>query len=174
MKTPVFGIRFGLLMLALAGAGAVEGCKKEPPPKAGAKAEKSPIIEPVNFASGSTTIEAAEMPAIDKAADIMKNSDWKVIVLGLADSSGDAAMNKELSEKRADVVAAELRKKAPGVPENRIIVHAIGEKLSTGTTQSERKVEFVFFHGPADNIREIVLKSRVLEEDFRARKDANP
>lgn len=154
----------------------VAACKKEAPPEAAkpnaeSPRERAPIIEPVNFASGSTTIDAAELPAVQHAAEILKSTDWDVIVLGLADSSGDAAMNKELSEKRAEVVAAELKKLVPGL-ESRLTVHAIGERLATGATQSERKVEFVFYH-PQENvgIREVVIRSRVLEEDFRAKRE---
>ena len=132
---------------------------------------RAPIISPVNFETGSTEIAASEQDAIAKAAEVMKSSDWTVLVLGLADATGDAAQNKLLSEQRAEAVAAQLRKLTGGSLGDRIKVHAIGERLATGGSEvSERKVEFVFFKDEGLPLREVVVKSRVLEEDFRAKR----
>jgi OmpA-OmpF porin, OOP family len=155
----------------------VAGCKKDEPEPAGRQAAarptgKAPIISPVNFDSGSTAIAPDEAAAIDEAAQILRTTEWDVIVVGLADASGDAAMNKQLSEERAEAVAAALRAKVPKMKPERILVHAIGERLATGATQSERKVEFVFYFDEGLPVRQVVLNSRVLEEDFRAREES--
>ena len=166
---------FTKLVLVALLASSVVGCKKkepEAPAGQGARAARSPIISPVNFDSGSTTIAENQEGAIAEAAEIMKRSDWKVLVVGLADATGDAAMNKQLSEARAEAVAAELRTRVPDVAADRITVHAIGERLATGETQSSRKVEFVFYKDEGMTNREIIVRSRVLEEDFRAKREA--
>ncbi len=138
-------------------------CAKQPAPSTPARA---PIIDPVLFESGSSSISESELDAVEKAADIVTSTDWTLLVLGLADATGDPAANRVLSEARAEAVAAEVRKRV-SVPENRIVVHAIGERLSTGESVIERKVELIFFRDEGLPIREVVMKSRVLEEDFR-------
>ncbi len=131
-----------------------------------AKQGLAPIIDPVNFATGSEKVTDDEQAAIDKAASVLKNSDWTVLVLGLADATGDAEMNKKLALERAQNVAAILARKS-GVPESRIVVHSIGERLATGSSVRERKVEFVFYHETGLTKKEVVIQSGVLEEDFR-------
>lgn len=162
-----------LVVLSLLAA----GCKKaepepaaKPPAPTRQVAAKAPIIAAVNFDTGSTAIQPSEEGVIDSAAEIMKNSDWTVLVLGLADATGDAAQNKVLSQQRAEAVAARLRQKV-SIPSSRIVVHSIGERLATGGSHvSERKVEFVFYHDEGLPIKEVVVRSRVLEEDFRAKR----
>jgi outer membrane protein OmpA-like peptidoglycan-associated protein len=164
------------LGLAVAGLIALGSCakKSEPPtpvPAPAAKKEaEAPIVTPVYFDTGSTSINADGEKAVDTAAGILKSTDWNVIVLGLADATGDAETNRVLSQQRADAVAALLRTKS-GVPESRIIEHAIGEKLATGSTVVERKVEFVFYHESGLRPRAVVEQSGVLTEDFQ-RKEA--
>ena len=128
-----------------------------------------PVVSPVLFETGGTVIDAAQMSAIDEAVDVLKSSDWSVIVVGLADKVGDAATNKTISQGRADAVAAELLKRS-GVPESRVIAHGVGEKLATGESQSERKAEFIFFQDKGHPMKQVVIRSGVLEEDFRAKR----
>lgn len=126
-----------------------------------ATAEKGPLIAPVLFDTGSTAVIPTQEPAVDAAAEIMKSTEWTVLVLGLADASGDPEANKILSQQRADAVAAMLAKKS-GVPAERIKVHAIGERLATGTDVQERKVVFVFFEDKGLPLRQVVRQSGVL------------
>ena len=135
------------------------------------EADYGPVVDPVMFETGGTTIAAGQMGAIDKAAEVAKSSDWSILVVGLADASGDPAANKAISEQRANAVADELKKRVPGI-ESRIQAVGIGERLATGATQSERKVEFVFYKDKGLPPRQVVIKSGVLEEDFRARRAA--
>jgi hypothetical protein len=128
---------------------------------------KAPILPPVNFQTGTTDfVNASDAAAIDDAAKVLETSDWSVIVLGLADASGDAASNKALSQARADAVAVLLREKSKGVAAKRIVVHAIGEKLAVGSSVNERKVEFIFFEDKGLPIRQVVEDSGVLDADF--------
>jgi outer membrane protein OmpA-like peptidoglycan-associated protein len=133
-----------------------------------------PIINPVNFESGSTTITDPEVHSIFMAAGVMKGGDWTVMLVGLADASGDPATNKALTQQRCDVVAAELNKL--GIPDTRIVIHAIGERLATDPNNvRERKVEFVFYTGGAKlTPRDIVVRSRVMEADFHHHEEDKP
>lgn len=131
-----------------------------------------PTVDAVHYESGGSAIAADQMKAVQAAADVLQGGDWNCIVVGLADATGDADMNKKLSQERADVVAAELIKRA-GVDASRVVARGIGEKLATGAAQSERKVEFVFYSaGSGLGPKELVMKSGVLEADFRAKKSA--
>ncbi|MEQ1504852.1 MAG: OmpA family protein, partial [Myxococcota bacterium] len=152
------------------------GCKKKEPevatpdPAPAPAAAKAPIIAPVHFDTGSKTVADTEMPVIDEAVQILKTSDWNCLVVGLSDASGDDETNKILSQDRANAVAELLRNKS-GVADARVTAHGIGEKLATATTVNERKVEFVFYKESGLTPRQIVVQSRVLEEDFRAKRN---
>lgn len=162
-----------LLSLALACAKkAPETPAPEPEPAAPAApaaANYGPVIDAVLFETGGTKIAPDQMQAIEAAAEVLRTSDWTVLVVGLADASGDAETNKVLSQQRAEAVADELRKRV-SVPAERIVVQGIGEKLATGSSQSERKVEFVFFRDKGLPLKQVVIRSGVLEEDFRAKR----
>lgn len=140
-------------------------------PAADPQADYGPVVDAVLFNSGGTVIAADQVGAIDKAAEVLKGSDWKVIVVGLADATGDAEANKVISQQRADTVVAELRKRVE-LADDRVMAVGIGEKLATGATQSERKVEFVFYHDKGLPPRQVVMRSGVLESDFRAKRAA--
>lgn len=131
--------------------------------------ETGPSIGAVNFESGSAEISAAEEGPIERAAKIAKDGDWRVLLVGLADESGDVATNRALTEKRVAAVASELEER--GIPAARISRHALGERLATDVDNvRQRKVEFVFYKAAGDlTPDEIALKSRVLEADFHHR-----
>ena len=68
-------------------------------------------------------------------------------VSGFADSRGDETLNQTLSQERAEMVALELEK--AGVPKERMIVEAMGERFASSEAQSddqafERCVEIRF------------------------------
>jgi len=181
--------RTATTLFALAGLVLAMGCKKKtpeapepepepvveeapaPPPAPAVKPLTfGPVVGAVHFDTGGTEVAADQLDAVREAADIMKDSDWVCAVVGLADASGDAAMNKELSQTRAEAVAAKLIEFS-GVSADRVKAKGIGEKLATGASQSERKVEFVFFKDTTGRpLKQVVIKSGVLEEDFRAKK----
>jgi len=145
---------------------------RSPPPAAHDELKTGPIIAPVNFESGSTSIKDSEVHSLDLAAGIMMGGDWKVMLVGLADASGDAETNRALTQQRCDAVAAELNKRS--IPDTRIVEHAIGERLATDPNNvRERKVEFVFYMG-GDNLspHDLEVRSRVLEPDFHAHQEA--
>lgn len=164
---------FRLMLLAALTLGACAKKTETAPTPAGGETarEKGPVLDPVLFDSGVKTVASTQEPAVDAAAEVLKTSDWSVLVLGLADSSGDPELNKALSQERADAVAAMLRQKATGVEASRITTFGIGEKLATGETVQERKVEFVFYHENGLTPRQIVMQSGVLTDDFQRKRE---
>ena len=64
------------------------------------------VEETIQFETGSATIAAASTDLLDAVADILKNTPAiaKLTIEGHTDSTGDAEMNKSLSQKRADAV----------------------------------------------------------------------
>jgi outer membrane protein OmpA-like peptidoglycan-associated protein len=61
----------------------------------------------VNFATNSSTLGPKAKQTIDDAADWVKTQNtkgWVVAVIGYADSTGNSARNRALSEKRANAV----------------------------------------------------------------------
>ncbi|HHO51441.1 MAG TPA: OmpA family protein [Deltaproteobacteria bacterium] len=139
------------------------------PDPAPAEPQFGPTLDAVLFETGGSVIAANQMDVIDEAAEVLESSDWSVIVVGLADAAGDAETNKRLSKERADAVANALRSKT-SVSQDRIISIGIGERLATGESQSERKVELVFFRDTDLPYRQVVIRSGVLEADFRAKR----
>jgi len=128
-----------------------------------------PTVAAVHFETGGSAVPSDQMDAVREAAEVLKGSDWTCAVVGLADATGDAAINKELSQQRAEAVAAKLLELS-GVPATRVKAKGIGERLATGASQSERKVEFVFYRDTGRPLKQVVIRSGVLEEDFRAKK----
>ena len=71
----------------------------------------------VLFAFGSAKLTASGKQVIDRTAESIKSHvhGKTVAVVGNTDSKGSAAFNLELGRKRANAVAAQLRKDLPGV-----------------------------------------------------------
>jgi len=91
----------------------------------------------IKFSSGSSTIASADQRQLKQLADnANKLPEYLIKVTGFADSSGDAAMNTELSEDRAKAVVAYLTQQA-GVPVQRVVAPgAMGEYGSTVSNES--------------------------------------
>jgi outer membrane protein OmpA-like peptidoglycan-associated protein len=107
----------------------------------------SPVI--VSFDTGSVKIRDADLQKIAAAAKLAKdNYIQQVCVTGFADKQGDAKMNQLLSQRRAETVAAELRKQ--GIAQNALVVSALGEpggSAFSGASMSstaDRRVEIRF------------------------------
>lgn len=98
-----------------------------------ARAEPRPAAEPrtgpgrVGFQLGSSRLTASSYRGLAQTARHMKNNpDVTILIQGHTDSSGTSEFNLSLSERRAERVAAYLRKK--GVPSSRITVQGLGEE----------------------------------------------
>jgi outer membrane protein OmpA-like peptidoglycan-associated protein len=110
----------------------------------------SPVI--VSFDTGSVKISSPDQQKIANAAKLAKdNYIQQICVTGFADKQGDAKMNQLLSQRRAEAVAAELRKN--GIAQNTVVVNGAGEPGGSafgsfsGTSASstaDRRVEIRF------------------------------
>jgi OOP family OmpA-OmpF porin len=110
----------------------------------------SPVV--ISFDTGSVKISAPDKQKIANAAKLAKdNYIQQICVTGFADKQGDAKMNEALSQRRADAVAAELRKH--GIAQNTLLVNGAGEPLGTAfssfsgsaaASSAERRVEIRF------------------------------
>jgi OOP family OmpA-OmpF porin len=92
----------------------------------------------VRFASGSTTISAADQEALTKLAHNAVNLTGYIIqVKGFADSSGNAAMNQKLSMERAQNVIAFLLQNC-NVPVRHIVAPgAMGEAAPVASNETK-------------------------------------
>src|SRR5712692_3918428 len=79
----------------------------------------------IQFAVGSTAIDAANAKALDEVAGFIKSRYMRACLLGRADKQGNQKANYDLSLRRAEAVAAALRKR--GVNAKNITVVGAGE-----------------------------------------------
>jgi len=99
----------------------------------------------VQFRTGETAVRDNDRARLAKLGSLLAGlPDVRVRVSGFADARGDDAINQTLSQERAEMVALELEK--AGVPKERLIVEAMGERFasmeSTSDDQAfERSVE---------------------------------
>jgi outer membrane protein OmpA-like peptidoglycan-associated protein len=78
------------------------------------------------FAPGSSNLPITYQPSLqDLSAALNKYPNWKVAIVGYADSDADEAFNQALSERRAEAVKAELVKM--GINRDRIETKGMGE-----------------------------------------------
>lgn len=105
-------------------------------------------IGDVLFATDRAELNASGMATVRKLAEIMmQNPDRTVMVEGFTDSTGSAAHNKDLSERRAASVAQALV--SLGVPRERVGTRGYGEAFpvapnnTASNRQLNRRVEIV-------------------------------
>ena len=111
-------------------------------------------IGDVLFATDRAELNANGMATVRKLAEIMtQNPDRTVMVEGFTDSTGSAAHNKDLSERRAASVAQALV--GLGVPRERIGMRGYGEAFpvapnnTAANRQLNRRVEIVLSNAGA-------------------------
>jgi outer membrane protein OmpA-like peptidoglycan-associated protein len=111
-------------------------------------------IGDVLFATDRAELNASGMATVRKLAEIMmQNPDRTVMVEGFTDSTGSAAHNKDLSERRAASVAQALV--SLGVPRERIGMRGYGEAFPVASNdtaanrQLNRRVEIVLSNAGA-------------------------
>jgi len=93
----------------------------------------------VKFNSGSSNLSKADQQQLKElATNATGNDGYLVEVIGFADSTGQAAMNTSLSEKRARSVVTYLTQQC-GIPVRRIVAPgAMGEYGSTGSNETKQ------------------------------------
>lgn len=136
---------------------------------AGCASAPSPVY--VGFDTGQDMPVKEDAEAAKGAAVKLKEQkELHVVVIGRADKTGDAAMNKELSLRRARRVETALI--AEGIEQERISVAARGEDDPTTDDDSEdglaenRRTE-IFFYDPKDGDAQSHLKFKI-EVDAKA------
>jgi outer membrane protein OmpA-like peptidoglycan-associated protein len=94
----------------------------------------------LRFASGTATLPDGDLPSLDRVAKFLSyNPGLTARVLGHTDSSGNAAVNQELSRKRAEAVREALI--ARGVAAGRITAAGSGasEPVADNATEAGRR-----------------------------------
>jgi len=99
----------------------------------------------IQFRTGETAVRDNDRARLAKLGALLAGlPEVRVRVSGNADSRGGEELNQTLSQERADQVALELEK--AGVPKERMIVEALGERFASVESQPddqafERSVE---------------------------------
>ncbi|MGD9255934.1 MAG: OmpA family protein [Chromatiales bacterium] len=102
---------------------------------------KLSLSSEASFDVDRSVVKSAFKPALQRVADVMRRYDQTVVhVVGHTDSTGSAAHNQALSERRAEAVAANLR--SQGVSGNRLYTSGRGENepRATNSTAEGRKL----------------------------------
>ena len=137
-KLTLASIAVGLaLLLPSIGHAASVGCSTS-------KAGGTPGPYKIEFAVGSTAIDAVNAKTLDEVASNAKSRYSKVCLVGRADQQGNQQANLKLSARRAEVVKAALVKR--GVARKNIIISprgaALEDKLRVASdSQSDRAVD---------------------------------
>jgi outer membrane protein OmpA-like peptidoglycan-associated protein len=104
-------------------------------------------LQGVQFETGKDVIKAESFPILDNVVSVMKNNpEYKLEINGHTDNQGDAKMNLDLSNRRANAVKKYLTEK--GVAENRMKAQGFGQTMPVAdNTTAEgraknRRVEF--------------------------------
>jgi outer membrane protein OmpA-like peptidoglycan-associated protein len=121
------------------------GTGSQPPP---------PELEAVFYASGSDKLSFDDRPAVAQAAaELEKNPELHLLILGRTDSRGPADVNMQLGLQRAhEFRVAVLNRGAGKIDHKRVHVGSRGQAEPTGdnTTeagrQANRRVEFYFYY----------------------------
>lgn len=117
---------------------------------------KIAIADAVYFESGKDAIEARSFPLLDQIAAILANHDeiLKVSIEGHTDDTGDAAFNRDLSNRRAAAVVTYLTGK--GIAASRLASAGFGPDQPVVPNDSDenraknRRVEFKIVEQTAD------------------------
>lgn len=110
---------------------------KDPPAPPDTSAKRSDSAGAVHFAINSAVLRKEDLGALDAlAAKLVSEPNTKLQINGYTDSTGGAALNQGLSERRAAAVQAYLVGK--GVPAERIQVAGRGKAKAEGEKRSER------------------------------------
>ena len=134
--------RFIKYCLAAAAAVLLVGC-------ATPELTSTTLNESVLFARDSSVLKKESGPSLDKLAAELKPTSGPISVQGHTDSTGTDAINKPLSQKRADAVKAALVKR--GVAADRLVAKGYGSSMpvvkkakSAADHQKNRRVVVVY------------------------------
>jgi outer membrane protein OmpA-like peptidoglycan-associated protein len=94
----------------------------------------------VRFPRNSTHLSAEYRVLLNEVFEqLARSPEYRVLVTGYSDQSGDSYANLVLSEQRAKAVRIYLLQR--GIPADRLLVNYYGDSRSTGRDPTERRVE---------------------------------
>ncbi|MDH3293483.1 MAG: OmpA family protein [Acidimicrobiia bacterium] len=87
------------------------------------------LEKPVLFETGSATIDPEYIPFLEACGDVLKlNPNIVMSITAITDSTGDAQLNLELSQKRADAILAFYR--SIDVSQEQLLATGLGESTA--------------------------------------------
>ena len=98
------------------------------------------VLEGINFATGASELTADARQRLDRvAAALVQHGQVSVEVAGYTDSRGNADLNRQLSQRRAESVSAYLAEK--GVARNRLSARGYGQDnpIASNDTDAGRR-----------------------------------
>lgn len=124
--------------------------KPVPPTAATATVPKAEtvIMDTLSFALGASSIGPEQRLQLGRLAERIARTKGKVLITGHTDASGPATLNMQLSQQRAEAVAATL--KTAGIPSERMIVRGLGEQLAKKEVDPSERVVFVQVNNAAE------------------------
>lgn len=129
------------------GVTATGGCPEDTTAQGGPRVAPLPVVQPVYFETGKSTLSAATLVILDNAVQLLKNNKNYVLEInGHTDNVGDEDNNQLLSQARAKNVKAYLQKK--GISSQRLVSKHFGSKQPAASNDTEdtrkynRRVEF--------------------------------
>ena len=129
-------ISMAVVAAVVAGSGC---CTARSQGKRAAKLEgdKITVSETIRFETGKATIDPGSTYILDEVADILKTNPGisKMTIEGHTDSVGDAALNKQLSQDRADAVKTYIVGK--GIDTGRMDAKGFGAEQPIASNDTE-------------------------------------
>jgi OOP family OmpA-OmpF porin len=132
-----------------------DGCPvHEPPKKLVIEADKGQLklLEPVQFETGTADLKPVSYSLLDEVVNVMLDQpSIRIGVQGHTDNRGSAALNKDLSQRRAQAVVKYLT--AKGIPAARLEAQGFGADRPVATNDTaegraaNRRVEFKILQG---------------------------
>ncbi|HVZ33527.1 MAG TPA: OmpA family protein, partial [Polyangiaceae bacterium] len=132
-----------------------DGCPvHEPPKKLVIEADKGQLklLEPVQFETGTADLKPVSYSLLDEVVNVMLDQpSIRIGVQGHTDNRGSAALNKDLSQRRAQAVVKYLTSK--GIPASRLESQGFGADRPVATNDTaegratNRRVEFKILQG---------------------------
>ena len=123
------------------------GCPEDSAAQGGPRVAPMPVIQPVYFETGKSTLTAEAISMLKKAVELMKmDKKYELDINGHTDNQGSEALNQPLSVARANAVKAYLVKN--GISGKRLHVKGFADKQPAASNDTEetrklnRRVEF--------------------------------
>ncbi len=109
-----------------------------------------PELLRVYFANASASVPSAARDTLNAAAALLRTG-RRALVIGNADATGDLALNRRIAQRRAQAVAAALRRQGSGAAAIEIEVadsqHPLASNATAEGRSANRRVDVIVFGG---------------------------